>query len=72
MENNEYCCTTFKEHIDEAGHKGFAIIPFKNPSQADQYVYFFQSRSADFDDDKEARHITIDRVIGYCPWCGTK
>jgi hypothetical protein len=72
MENNEYCCSIFKEHIDEAGHKGFAIIPFENPSKVDQYVYFLESRSADYDDDKEMRHITIDRAISYCPWCGTK
>jgi hypothetical protein len=72
MERNEYCCVIFKEHLDEAGHKGFAIIPFKNPAETDQYVYFLQSRTADVDDDKESRHITIDRAIGCCPWCGTK
>ena len=72
MENNGFCCIPFGDHINDAGHKGFAIIPFKNPLEEDQYVYFIQSRSADIDDDEESRHITIDIGIGYCPWCGTK
>ena len=57
--------------MHDAGRKGFAIIPFNNPLEIDAYVYFFQSRSADFDD-VVSRHVTIDMTITYCPWCGTK
>lgn len=71
MENDLFCCASFKDLIYEAGHKGFGIVPFKNPLEKDEYVYFLQSRAADFNDET-SRHTTIDMTIGYCPWCGTK
>ena len=71
MDDNKYCCALFMEHLAEAGRRGFAIIPFENPSQSGNYFYFLQSRTADYDEIKTTRHITIDRVISYCPWCGT-
>ena len=71
MDINNFCCASFRDLIHEAGHKGFAIVPFKNPLKKDEYVYFLQSRSADFDDEV-SRHFTVDMTIAYCPWCGTK
>jgi hypothetical protein len=71
MDNNGFCCASFRDLIHEAGSKGFAIVPFKNPLERDDYVYFLQSRSVDFED-QMSRHITVDMTIGYCPFCGTK
>ena len=70
--NKTFCCVLLKESIDNAGHRGFAVIPVKNPFKGEEYAYFLQSRNAD-KDDAESRHLTvIDTGILYCPWCGTK
>jgi len=71
MDNNDFCCTALKDRIENAGSKGFAIIPVKNPFKADEYAYFLQSRNVDESDDT-SRHTIIDTGILYCPWCGTK
>lgn len=71
MEDYGFCCASFRDLVNEGGRKGFAIVPFKNPLEKNEYVYFLQSRTADYNDET-GRHITIDMAIGYCPWCGTK
>lgn len=71
MEKESFCCEAFKDRIHNAGRKGFAIIPVKNPFKENEYAYFLQSRNVD-ENDEESRHTTIDTGLLYCPWCGTE
>jgi hypothetical protein len=68
--NYKFCCDTLSENINEAGCKGFSVIPQRIENQ-DSYYFILQFRSRDYNDNYKDVMIS-QMAIKYCPWCGKK
>lgn len=66
---SKFCCTLLDDLFDEAGKKGFSVIPEKLSDN--MYKIFLQSRNQDTDL-KEGKLTVIEQGISYCPFCGTQ
>ena len=69
MNKSRFCCDLFSDQVNEAGLKGFSIIPTN--IYTGEYHFVLQSRNLE-PDDKTGKLYIIQQVIHYCPWCGSK
>jgi hypothetical protein len=68
MEPDKFCCDIFGPLVDEAGIKGFSIIPI---SYQNTFKFFLQSRNKDSGDKEIESVFVAEMAISYCPWCGS-
>lgn len=66
----QFCCEIFSDFINEAGQKGFSIIPTDIYS-LNKYHFVLQARNLDLNE-KNGKLFIAQQTIHYCPWCGTK
>lgn len=72
-----YCCDGLTNSISQAGERGLSIIVERTPQQ---FVFFLQSRSVAFGEERRLRvepmdvrfNIDCTIAIQFCPWCGRK
>lgn len=64
-----FCCSISADLFDDAGRKGFALLPEK--MDEGDYIIILQSRNLDIEA-VEGKLTVIQRAIGYCPFCGSK
>jgi len=75
-ERIRWCCGTFRQHYEEAGTPGVAILPFRRQGVAIGWV--LQARAAETaaaEAAEPSQGVRLDWAIfetpvGYCPWCG--
>ncbi|MDI3322369.1 hypothetical protein [Pinibacter soli] len=63
-----FCCDFFEELINEAGGKGFSVVP--KQINKDGFVFVLQARSLE-KEDKQGKLFVVERVIKHCPFCGS-
>jgi len=64
-----FCCESLTLSLNDAGNKGFSIIP---SSYLDTYTCFLQARNKDYIDKDKPGFSVGQTNISYCPWCGCK
>lgn len=64
-----FCCDAFTSSLNDAGDKGFSIIP---AYYLDTYTFFLQARNKDYIDSDKPGFFLGQTSISYCPWCGCK
>ncbi len=71
-----YCCGSFRNYVEMAGERGFAILVEETTSLG--LVFVFQSRGVDHGDESKLGPTSGDMLINiasstgfrFCPWCG--